>query len=346
MSVIHRLCAAPFGLLLTLGILLAWSSTLAHEVDGKGPAHHSAVATAGNSPDEVRALIRAFRRTGDDRSLDAAWSRLQPLLRDGTRDASVLIDAATVAQSRHDFDAALELIDRALAIQPAFDQGWLLRASVQLVRGDAEQAEMACDRLRSAPMFVAVTCRARVGIARGDQANALRQLTAILAAADTASANPEVLAWTLSVAGDAAAAVDQEAAIDYYERSLAIVESTQVRAALVDVMLATDRTAAAGSVLESGHDALPLAVRRLIVAVRMGETDSIDGEIALMDHEFRHWIADGDWAHAREMARFYIDVLDRPALARRLAHINLGLQREPEDLVLARRAGECLSCAR
>ena len=46
------------------------------------------------------------------------------------------------------------------------------------------------------------------------------------------------------------------------------------------------------------------------------------------------------------MTRFYIDVLDRPDIAKRLARINLGLQREPEDLLLARRVDECLSCVR
>ena len=53
--------------------------------------------------------------------------------------------------------------------------------------------------------------------------------------------------------------------------------------------------------------------------------------------EFTEWIADEDWLHAREMARFYIDVDDRPDLARRLALINLDLQREPEDERLERR---------
>ena len=34
--------------------------------------------------------------------------------------------------------------------------------------------------------------------------------------------------------------------------------------------------------------------------------------------------------------RFFIDVVDRPALARRLALINISLQQEPEDLLLER----------
>ncbi len=345
MCVKHNLRAVSIRVLLVLVASLGWSSTLAHDFhDGKSPRGAEA-STAVQPSVGIRALIREFRRTGNDRNLDAAWNRLQPMLPDSTQDASVLVDAAIVAQSRHDFDTALELLDRALDIQPGFAQGWLVRASVELVRGNPDRAKAACARLRNVPAFIAVTCHARVGIARGEQASELKKLAAVLAAVDTTSADPEALAWSLSVAGDAAAASKPERAIAYYERSLENAESTQVRAALVDVLLATGRAASARSALESGHDALPLALRRLIVAVRLGEADSVAGKVALMDCEFRHWIAHRDWAHAREMARFYIDVLDRPELAQRLVCVNLGLQREPEDLALARRVDECSSNA-
>ena len=332
--------------LLTMVALLACLPAAAHDVHGHESTRRATALTDPYSSDDIHTLIRAFRRTGDDRHLDAAWSRLQPLIAHNMPDVSVLIDAATVAQSRHDFEHALALIDRALAIRPGFDQAWLLRASIQLVRGDAEQAESACRRLRSVPAFIALTCHSRVRIARGEHAHASKMLMAMLTTVDRASANPEALAWALSVAGDAAVAGDPELAIACFEQSLELVESVQVRAALVDVLLTGDRVAAARSVLEAGHDALPLTVRHLIVALRMGEADAVADQIARTDHRFRHWIADQDWAHAREMARFYIDVLDRPALARRLVRINLTFQREPEDRLLAHRVGECASCVR
>ena len=117
----------------------------------------------------------------------------------------------------------------------------------------------------------------------------------------------------------------------------AITESTQVRAALVDVLLTSEKLKQAADVLNAGSGALPLDVRRLIVARRTGRENAVRAEIAAADREFRHWIADEDWLHAREMARFYLDVLERPALARRLAALNASLQHEPEDLLLSRR---------
>ncbi len=59
--------------------------------------------------------------------------------------------------------------------------------------------------------------------------------------------------------------------------------------------------------------------------------------LSRVEQEFQVWIANEDWLHAREMARFYIDVFDEPVLARRLALINISLQQEPEDQRLERR---------
>ena len=343
---INRYVAVTTGilLLLVLAMSLMCSPALAHDV------HHAhdepETVSAQDMGEDVRTLIRAFRQTGDDRHLDEAWAQLEPLLATDAPGAGELVDAATVAQARHDFEGALTLIDRALLVRPNYDQAWLTRASISLVRGDIDDAQAACDRLHGVAVLVALTCDARVAIAQGDHAIAMQRLGAVIAVVDVSSVDAESIAWALSVAGDAAAVAEPEEAIHFYRQSLDIAESTQVRAALVDVLLSLDRIAEARDALDDGHDALPLDIRCFIVAKRAGDFESVANDVAHADHEFRHWIEEKDWAHAREMTRFYIDVLDRPALAARLAWINLGLQREPEDLLLARRVGECASCAR
>ena len=109
----------------------------------------------------------------------------------------------------------------------------------------------------------------------------------------------------LSVAGDAARLVDAIKAVAYYQHSLNLIESTQVRSALADVLIAAGKLDHARGVLDAGSDALPLVVRRLIVATRSGEASRYAREISAADHRFRQWIAEADWLHAREMARFY-----------------------------------------
>ena len=349
---IHR-AAWAFALLVTL---MGCPYANAHKVH-----HHLTAAPAETSTPNVsvRDLVRVFRQTGDDRLLDRAWTLAKPALE--SANTTALIDAAVVAQARHNFDGALQLLDRALEIQPNLDQAWLLKASVHLVRGETDDAAHACRELNHSPLLVTTTCSARVAIARGDDADALRKLTAVLAAIDETRAEPDPYAWALSAAGDAATSGDAERAIAFYRRSLRIVDSAQVRAALIDVLLAENQIQAAAEALPKQRShSLALNVRRMIVGQRLEQASARHGrgasqrpidhvgqhgrDIEAADHRFRHWIADGDWTHAREMARFYLDVLERPALAQTIAQANLSLQQEREDLLLARRTGILATC--
>lgn len=325
---------AGASLLGLLSLLAAPAS--AHEV---GHHHDNGVQSVEPASAGITDLLTAFRRTGDDRYLDTAWARLEPVIAAGAASPDRLLDAALVAQARHDFEYALELTRLALAQVPGSDQGWLLLASIHLVRGEAEAAADACRQLRNQEPLVTITCSARVALARNETDRARQRLGAVLDVIDADAVSAEVLAWSLSVAGDLSATTFPDDAISYYRRSLQIAERTQVRAALTDVLLGEDRLAEAREAVDAGAAALPLVVRRLVIARRMGMLDSVAETVELTDRRFRGWIAARDWLHAREMARFYLDVMPRPELARQLADINLSLQREPEDLRLARRTG-------
>lgn len=319
-------------------------ASLAHDPLDDDPAHHhhdaSGVDTLAVNTDlaAVRALVLAFRETGDDAHLDEAWELLGPVLERSTHDPELLIAAAFVAQSRHDFKYAEQLIDRAQSIRPDNDEGWLLLASIRLVHGDSQEAARACTRLRAAPPLVVLTCKARTALAAGNHDRAYLQLQRIVDITIPEGLPPDLLAWSYSVLGDLAVeAGDDDQAIDAYRRSLALAERTQVRAAYVDVLLQLEQFDEAWSVLDAGPPALPLLVRRLITAKALGRMAAWQSVLTRVDREFEAWIDRSDWLHAREMTRFYIDVIDRPSLARRLALINLRLQREPEDLRLEQR---------
>ena len=309
----------------------------AHDLEHAGP-HDAAHHHAHQEPDHARiqSQLTAFRVTGDDTQLDAAWASLEPHLGDPT--LLELIDAAVVAQARHDFTLANTLLRDAIARDHDNDEAWLQLASLQLVRGAHEEADYACRKLRHVSLLVAATCHARVDIAQGNGEAAHRRIDAILRGTRREWADAEVLAWTLSVAGDAAAATDPKAAVTHYEESLALADRTQVRAALVDVLITLGRIDAAKGVLVGAPDALALSVRKMIVGIPINHEPDLERAIMQADQQFRTWIADEDWAHSREMTRFYLDVLPNPELAQRLARINLSMQREPEDQRLATRA--------
>ena len=329
--------------LVLAAIMLVFSTaSLAH--DPLAPDQHSHrdhAADDANTPSDVgaaRDLIIAFRETGDDRNLDTAWRLLERALDSPAADSYMRVTAAFVAQSLHEFDRAEQLLNKALAMDSRNNEAWLLLASIHLVRGETNDADKSCRQLRGVEPLVLLTCRARVALARQNHEVALVRLSTVLQRIDSARTPPDVLAWSYSVAGDLAIADEQlQLAETMYRRSLVLTERTQVRAALVDVLLARADYEAAWQELNNGTNALPLLVRRMIVADQSGRRQEVDRDIVRVQSEFGDWIAAEDWLHAREMTRFYIDVVPRPALARRLAVINARLQKEPEDLRLLAR---------
>ncbi len=332
------------GGLVLLGLMVfacSASHVEAHEIHHATahPAHEADQHGADLQREgDIRSLLRRFRETGDDAHLEQAWSSIEASLESDAPDADLLVDAALVAQARHQFGFALETARRAVELQPDYDQAWLLIAAVHLVLGEADAAQAACNRLQRTSWLLIVGCHTRVAHARGESAEIRNRITQLLEAVDRTRADGGTVAWLLSIAGDISVAVgDPDQAIGYFEQSLAIAENTQVRAALVDTLIEAGRLDAAAGALAEGSAALPLAVRRMIVARRSGQGVAVTANVAAADSAFQEWIAAEDWLHAREMARFYLDVLPRPELARRLALINVGVQREPEDLRLVRR---------
>ncbi len=285
------------------------------------------------------AYLREFRETGDDHALERAWAVLLPALERDEASADIFTLAAMVAQSRHEFERAERLLQEALTRRPDDQQALLLQASIHLVRGRGQIALEACRRLHRAPALVALTCRSRVALSRGDFADHYRGLSAALAVYPMDEAPDDISAWALAVAGDLAAASGEHGRAEgFFRDSLERSESTQVRAALVDVLLQQDKLEAACAALDLETRSLALRVRQLLVAERLGRGAEVRADIHRADAKFKRWVAARDWRHAREMALFYLDVKAEPLLAQRLAVINLSLQREPEDYTLYQRA--------
>ena len=229
-------------------------------------------------------------------------------------------------------------------LRPDADQAWLLIASIQLVRGEPDLAQDACGRLTRSSWLVAVGCHARVSHARGDSEAVQSRVERLIGIIDRSDFMEADLAWFLAIAGDLAAANERTSlAVERFQQSLALSESAQVRAALVDVLIGAERYIAARDALAGGSTAPPLEIRRMIVATRLGRQSDMASEIAATDRTFQEWMAAEDWLHAREMARFYLDVLPRPELARHIALINIEIQREIEDLRLLLRTGQATS---
>lgn len=307
-------------------------SIAAHEITDQEPQ------PAEPERNDVPALMQKWRSSGNDAYLDSARSIAEVAIERHPHDVGAMLDLAVVAQAQHQFDDAERLTREALSIDNRNDRARLLLASIHLVRGEADAALGQCNALAQSPIPVVVTCRARVAHARSEPQPSLGRLERLAAIADQLAMDDDVRAWMLGVAGDLAVTADRaHDALGFFRRSLELVDSAQVRAAMADVLLELDRFGDVVSAIDADSHSLALVVRRQIAMRGLGRSDEIADSIRQADHRFQHWIGEGDWVHAREMARFYIDVLPRRDLARELAAINIAIQSEPEDKQLVDR---------
>ena len=130
-SSIRILTSPGVVLMFVMVAALVSSPAFAHDLHDEYDGKHT---TAQFGSADITALLQAFRETGDDEYLDRAWALVEPRLKAGPDDAGILINAAMVAQARHEFSRAADLTQKAIAIRPNDNQAWLLLASIHLVR--------------------------------------------------------------------------------------------------------------------------------------------------------------------------------------------------------------------
>ena len=90
--------------------------------------------------------IQQSRLSGDLRYLGYAKRCSRPGSKHTPAIPDVLVLQATLQQSRHEFDAALATLDRALAVRPEDPQALLIRATVLRVLGRYPEAGAACEQ--------------------------------------------------------------------------------------------------------------------------------------------------------------------------------------------------------
>jgi tetratricopeptide (TPR) repeat protein len=233
-----------------------------------------------------------------------------------------LVLRATIEQSRHRFDTARALLDRAIQQSPAHVQARLTRATVAHVRGDLTAARADCDALREPAPTVAAICGAIGDSLSGKNAQALKTLEAVT--------EPALRGWALSLAGEI---YEQQGALDSavrsYTAALALGNDLYTAVALANALTAQQRWPQAEVVLAPlpATDAVLLA--RWIVARRQ-QRDATALQTQLADR-FAAAQARGELLHAREAASFALELGDS-ARALTLARRNWNDQREPADL--------------
>ena len=284
------------------------------------------------------------RAQGDARAAGLALGALQAWEGAAQIPTEVLVMRATVAQYLHDFSGAEAMLKRAVQQQPMHPQAWLTLATVQRVRGDYVASDASCEGvLRSGQRLHGLACLAENQSLRGKQDAARAQFQQLLQTPRLAAGTQQ---WLLtSVAEMEARAGRPDAARAAWLQATALGPSGYTLDAYVDFLLDQGEPKTVIALLkpkaESPSDG---ALLRLAIAGKQTadpRATAWRNEMAARIEASRARPGEkgAGATHAREQARFALDVLNHPADALALARENLKMQREPVDLgLLARTA--------
>lgn len=313
---------------------------LPYRVDAAERERHAALARdPAQLPLAVAAARSALDRArihGDPRELGVAQAALAPWWRQPDAPADAVLLRARVLQARHEFDAARSELDRLLARDDLLPgqraQALLDAAALHQLRAELPEARGLCERLQPLAAGPATACLAELASLSG-QGEAASQVLARL--------NPgrAIAPWLALMRAELAERLgDETAAPALYRAALAGADEVYTRAALADWLLDRRRAAEALALLERSPDAEAdaLLLRRVIALRQLGRDAA--APLALLRERLAAADRREPGRHAREQARFALDVEPQPREALRLARLNWTLQREPADALLLLRA--------
>jgi tetratricopeptide (TPR) repeat protein len=371
---------------LIVGVALAVSVANAGEVGRFRPATPEYVvlhvpASASNDPIAQLERQRARSPESEPISVELAqlylararadrepryFARAEALVRPwASRDdahAATLLAQADILQNRHDFSGALQLLDRAIALEPRDASARLMRASVKMVGGRAAEARADCASvLASGESTTGTICLSQVLGATGGLDRAQALLRALVSREDAPAALPDgaamrptaasawnagpsrvdasVRAWALWLLADFSdRSGDSRAAENQLRAALAAAPQNEgIRSALSDLLLSRGAYRDALAIVDLPAPSIGLLARRAR-AQQLLHDPALDDTCSQIQDLITLASRRGDPPHLREEALIALDVDHDPARALDLAKANFETQRETIDIRLLVRA--------
>lgn len=352
-SSLHGFAMAVALACLTLtGHAEPWQPTSDQEVVETLPTQTSArkeearwrQALAKSPKDATLAVVTArnylglARDQGDARYAGLALGALAAWPLGRSAPTEVLVMRATVSQYLHDFDGAAALLQQALLASPDHAQAWLTLATVRRVQARLSDSDAACkELLRIGQEVHGRSCLAENQSLRGLNDEARQALGKLLSRPEVrASSGQAVQQWLLTTLAEVEERAGQGKAADKaWQQALALGVHPYVQTAFADHLLQQGRPQEVLVLLKDAPltDAVLL---RLCVAGRRLQ----DARTAAWTHEMQQRLSasaarpESGQVHAREQARFALEVVQQPQQALGLARLNLKYQRETADLLV------------
>lgn len=290
-------------------------------------------------PDDPKAavvLAAAYldygRDTGDARYLGRAEAVIAPWASTASAPADVRVVKATILQSRHEFQAAQQILESVLARDPDNSQAWLTLSSIYLIQGDMDNARKACDHLGDADGLVMAGCTGAWATVNGKARQTLDSLGTALQSHGKQS--PAVMAWAHGLMADAANYLGEDARADSeFRQGLQFAPGDNfLLADYGDFLLDHGRAKEALALTRNYSQSDTSYLRQVRAEVALG-LPSAPKSIAAMASRFHDLEQRGDHLlYGREQARFVLELQHDPARALQIAKYNWTVQRAPEDI--------------
>jgi tetratricopeptide (TPR) repeat protein len=301
--------------------------------------------TEANAVELAQLYLQRARANREERYFARAEALVQPWAKRPEARSSTLRVQAGILQNRHEFAAAIGLLDRAISREPRDAGARLMRASVKLVQGQAEEARPDCTAVLSAGEAAAGTiCLAQVLGATGELSRATSLVSRLLApdgrVLEPASPSSVPLArpirgWALWILADFTdRAGDRATAEQLLRAALEMVPDNEgVRSALADLLLARGATREAMELVDLPSPSLGLLARRAHAQTVLRDPAVADTR-ARIDTLLAPAARRGDRPHLREEALVALYVDKDAERALELARQNFEAQRETIDVRL------------
>lgn len=278
--------------------------------------------------------IALARSETDPRYLGYAQAVLGPWWWLASPPPQVRLLRATLLQSTHQFNPALDDLKAVLAADPNNPQAWLTRATVQTVQGDYAGATNSCARLSNlSTELVTITCIANIGTVTGRALKSEQLLDLTLERSANAPAEMQVWAMTL-LAEMAQRRDDHVVAEARYKRALEMSpRDSYLLGAYADFLLERQRPREVLAMLDNQTRIDALLLRRALALQQLGDQrQALAANVKELAARFDAAMQRGDTVHQREQARFELKLRHDPATALTLARKNWDVQKEPADI--------------
>lgn len=244
---------------------------------------------------------------------------------------NVLLLRALIKQHCHDFNGALQDLDKLLKQQPDNAQGWLTRAVVLRVQARYPDALQSCAPLIDLDdALLAATCLAEVNSLMGQAQKSYDFLKDVLAEQKTAGT--EQRQWTLAVLADIAARLGKtdEAEKQFAEAAGLNHPNIYLLGAYADFLLDQHQPQKVVFLLHDKNRVDALFLRIVLAKQQLADNDLVQATNEL-EARFAASRMRGENLHQGDEARLTLHVLNRAEDALRLAKANWQAQREPKD---------------